>query len=332
MTTILLIVRKKDVMAEVSKTTAYIGAKATGDETAYYRLSTSKGDEEMLERFWTEACAAATNSLKHWISTAASTSGTGIPATDEEDYTLSLDMPSNFNAALADTMQGELANYALQSVLSKWLALAGSDAAEQYATLATATMAGIIQMGYTRGRPYKTEPCCTPHITADGEAVIVQTKQRLIYDIANLAYVSGDVLGEDAQHVTHLVQEITEDGNADRVARVLDMAHEECVNALYPYAKEELPEEQIYSDDAPLQRSVYAIALKLPEGFSQTTVRLLQNYIHEYMVCRALQDWFAIVYPAGSEVWAGKTELVRDKMRTILLARTGRIRRKMKPF
>lgn len=332
MTTILLIVRKKDVMSEVSKTTAYIGAKATGDETAYYRIATSKGDEEMLERFWSEACGAATNSLKHWVSTATSIPGTGIPATDGEDFSLSLDMPSNFNAALVDTMQGELANYTVQSILSKWLALAGSGEAEQYATLATATMAGIIQMGYTRTRPYKAEPCNAPKVTAEGEAVIVQTRQRLMYDIANCAYVSGDVLGEDAQHAMHLVQEITEEGNADRVARVLDMAHEECVNALYPYAKEELPEEQIYSDDAPLKRDTYAIALRLPRGFSQTTVRMLQNYIHEYMVCRALQDWFAIVNPTASDVWAGKTELVRDKMRTILLARTGKIRRPLKPF
>ncbi len=332
MTAILLIVRKKDVMSEVSKTTAYIGAKATGDETAYYRIATSKGDEEMLERFWSEACAAATNSLKHWISTGAGMPGTGIPAADEEDFALSLDMPGNFNAALADTMQGELANYAVQSILSKWLPLAGSDEAEQYATLAGATMAGIIQMGYTRRRPYKAEPCNGARINAEGEAVMVQTRQRLIYDIANLAYVLGDVLGEDAQHVAHLVQDITEEGNADRVARVLDIAHEECVNALYPYAKEDLPEEQIYLDDASPKRDTYAIVLRLPEGFSQTTVRLLQDYIHEYMVCRALQDWLAIVYPAGSEAWAAKTELVRNKMRSILLSRTGRTNRKMKPF
>ena len=50
---------KADVMAEVDKTSAYVGAKTITQDggNLYYNISTIKEDAEMLERYWREACS-----------------------------------------------------------------------------------------------------------------------------------------------------------------------------------------------------------------------------------------------------------------------------------
>ena len=47
---------KADVMAEVDKTSAYVGAKTITQDggNLYYNISTIKEDAEMLERYWRE--------------------------------------------------------------------------------------------------------------------------------------------------------------------------------------------------------------------------------------------------------------------------------------
>lgn len=65
------------------------------------------------------------------------------------------------------------------------------------------------------------------------------SRKALIYDISNCAYVEGDVMPADDEHSKHQVFDIAEDGNIDRVTRILDLAHAECVEMMYPYTKVE---------------------------------------------------------------------------------------------
>ena len=58
---------------------------------------------------------------------------------------------------------------------------------------------------------------------------LVFRREQLLYDIGNYAFVEGDLLGDDAEHIAHQVKDIVEDGNVDRVTRVLNLAHTECV-------------------------------------------------------------------------------------------------------
>lgn len=75
-------------------------------------------------------------------------------------------------------------------------------------------------------------------------------REELLYDIRNNAYVEGDVMQVKTEHDRHQVQDIGEDGNIDRVTRVLDLAHAECEEALFPYTKENL-EQETEMDDTP---------------------------------------------------------------------------------
>lgn len=157
-------------------------------------------------------------------------------------------------------------------------------------------------------------------------------RAELLYDVSNYAFVEGDILPEDSEHGKHQVFDICQDGNIDRVTRVLNLAHAECVEMLYPFAKEEIPEEPASIDDILMEPEEYVIRLSLPSGFSMTTVRLIEHIIHEYLVGRVLSDWLGITNPPAKSNWEARIEDLRSRMKTVLTYRRGKVRRPLKPF
>ena len=210
----------------------------------------------------------------------------------------------------------------------------------------------------------------TPPADADGtvsiktcgkaQGTVVRTKtvkmtfkrEELLYDIRNNAYVEGDVMQVKTEHDRHQVQDIGEDGNIDRVTRVLDLAHAECEEALFPYTKENV-EQETEMDDTPTYvdpveetpaeeftneitdakpTGDYVIRLLVPDEYSKTTVRLIVRYIHEYMVCRVLADWMSITNPPATANWKEKQDEALEGMKEAVNFRTGRVRRTQTPF
>ena len=157
-------------------------------------------------------------------------------------------------------------------------------------------------------------------------------RSELLYDAANYSFVEGDIMKADDEHARHQVFDIAEKGNIDRVTRVLNLAHSECVEMLFPYTKEEIAEGQEALNDVLTAPEEYHIVLNLPVGFSLTTVKLLQNLIHEYLVCRVLADWMSITNPSSQANWEAKFRELKTKIQTSLVSRAGKIRRKCKPF
>lgn len=156
--------------------------------------------------------------------------------------------------------------------------------------------------------------------------------QELIYDAANYSFVEGDIMKTDDEHARHQVSDIAEKGNIDRVTRVLNLAHAECVEMLFPYTKKEIPDWKESLNDELTAPEEYYITMNVPDGFSFTTVNLLQHLIHEYLVCRVLADWMSITNPNSEANWERKFERLRHKIQTSLVSRTGTMRRKLKPF
>lgn len=157
-------------------------------------------------------------------------------------------------------------------------------------------------------------------------------RKELLYDIENYSFVEGDIMKTDNEHAQHQVFDVGQEGNVDRVTRVLNLAHSECVEMLYPYTKEDILDGGGALDDTLKEPEVYDIILSLPNGFSMSTVRLLKDLIHEYLVCRAVADWMSITNPGSQENWEVKLESLKRKMQTSLMSRCGKIRRKLKPF
>ena len=211
--------------------------------------------------------------------------------------------------------------------------------------------------------------CCIP--AANATVTVTRTKtvkmtfkrEELLYDIRNNAYVEGDVMQAKTEHDRHQVQDIGEDGNIDRVTRVLDLAHAECEEALFPYTKENVEQEsemddtptyieptadaedtmagseetlaeEEFTDDTPVVKPTgdYVIRLLVPDEYSKTTVRLIVRYIHEYMVCRVLSDWMSITNPPAAANWKAKQDEALEGMKEAVNFRTGRVRRTQTPF
>lgn len=200
--------------------------------------------------------------------------------------------------------------------------------------------------------------CCRP--AANATCTVARTKtvkltfkrEELLYDIRNNAYVEGDVMQAKTEHDRHQVQDIGEDGNIDRVTRLLDLAHAECEEALFPYTKENVEQETEMDDTPTFVEPVeetpaeeftneipdakptgdYVIRLLVPDEYSKTTVRLIVRYIHEYMVCRVLADWLSITNPPAAANWKAKQDEALEGMKEAVNFRTGRVRRTQTPF
>lgn len=160
-------------------------------------------------------------------------------------------------------------------------------------------------------------------------------REQLLYDCANYAYVEGDVMEAGTEHDRHQVTDICEDGNVDRVTRVLDLAFAQCVELCYPYTKVSLNDDTTELDDTLEERAVYELKLLLPETFSYTTIELLRRLVHELLVYKVLADWMSITNLRNTNSasnWATKIQATEEEIRTILNARIGRIRRTLTPF
>ena len=121
--------------------------------------------------------------------------------------------------------------------------------------------------------------------------------------------------GVDYNHIKHLVQDVVEDGNRDRVMRIVDLAHAEANEMLYPWSREEITDTPLKLNDEPKAEDVLAINLNVPTNTSQGTINLILKLVHEWIVCRVLQDWLSIIYPESSAVWAAKIEELREAIR-----------------
>ena len=161
-------------------------------------------------------------------------------------------------------------------------------------------------------------------------AVMSFKRDQLLYDIKNYAYIEGSVMETESNHNRHMVQDVGEEGNVDRVTRVLNTTACKCRELLYPYTKNELRCTELNDDLR--EPPVYGIVLSVPKDFSQTTLYLLENLIHEYLVCKAVADWLSITNTAKSQVWEAKAEEAEHDIRVNLHNRIAKARRRLHPF
>lgn len=174
--------------------------------------------------------------------------------------------------------------------------------------------------------------CCNERRRRTKEVTLTFKRDELLYDAENYSFVEGDIMSPENEHAQHQVFDIGQCGNVDRVTRVLNLAHSECVEMLYPYTKEEVSDKQKPLEDILVAPEEYVIELLLPDGFSITTVRLLEHLIHEYLVYRVLADWMSITNPGSQRNWEEKLGDVRTRVQTALMSRRGTMRRKLQPF
>lgn len=155
-------------------------------------------------------------------------------------------------------------------------------------------------------------------------------RNQLLYDIKNYAYVEADVMGEEKQHAQHVLAEIGEEGNVDRVSRILAVVHTAVIEMLYPYTKAEPIEEEI--DNCLHAPEEYVVELNVPNTMSRTTMHHLSKLIHEFMVYCVLADWLSITNPQAAANWAAKAEATEKEIDKVKNLRTKAFTRKTHPW
>lgn len=179
-------------------------------------------------------------------------------------------------------------------------------------------------------------PCSSGTSSSSGDSSGNKTvrlkflRSQLMYDIKNYAYIEGHVLGEENQHAQHTLVEIGEEGNVDRVSRILAVVHAAVIEMLFPYTKVEPIEEEI--DNCLFAPDEYIVELSVPTDMSRTTMHLLARLIHEYMVYRVLADWLSITNPDAAANWAAKAEATEDEINDVKNLRRGTLTRATHPW
>lgn len=161
-------------------------------------------------------------------------------------------------------------------------------------------------------------------------------KKALLYAISNMAYVIADE-GDPSDHSLHRVRDICEDGNIDRVSRVLGLAYSNILSVLIPLI--ESPRMDINRDNSEIPHD-YEINFRCDSNlkFSFTKERKLKikETAFEYMVSMVLADWLGVTYPIAADVWKFRAqqalEVLKEEAGSVMTGFSCGFRRKTSPF
>lgn len=165
---------------------------------------------------------------------------------------------------------------------------------------------------------------CTENGSEKLRVTLSFARGQLLYDIRNYAYVESHIMDDGTEEAKHTVADVGEEGNVDRVTRVLDLGVSMCREMLYPFSKREI--ECTAYDDQLKERAQYVIVMEVPANFSQTTLTLLERLIHEYLVCRGVADWLSITNPEKGDTWLAKAAEAESEIRVAVHSRLTRTR------
>lgn len=167
-------------------------------------------------------------------------------------------------------------------------------------------------------------------------ALIELEKKELVYDIKNTAFIFAHSLpGDISDQVKHNVYEIGEDGNRDKLARMLDEAVEDCREMLFTLTRRHAAgHEPMYESDAWEEcvgapgndMDSYYINMVFPFLASRTALHTLGVYVHNYIVNTVLYNWMLLAYPSGTESFSVKTAELQEKIRKAVIRPSGRVR------
>ena len=131
-------------------------------------------------------------------------------------------------------------------------------------------------------------------------AVIRLSKSRMIYDIANNAFVIGETIEDAGPHAKHLVQDVVEGQNVDRVCRVMSQAFCRVKDLLRQWVVDNEEE--------------YVIQLVVPDGLARCTIDYWAILAYEYVTASAIADWLDITAKDKAAAWQGKADEAAERL------------------
>lgn len=149
---------KADVYDEVAKTTSYEAAKAVDDEEAYERVFTVDADQDMLERFWDEACSIASDTMKRFITSVKDTvavTGSDGKTSTADGYDVCLSLSGSYDDNLTAGMQKSLRSFFVNAIVCKWDKFANKGSVKSYEEDTNAALDDIVSKMFYRKKPQR---------------------------------------------------------------------------------------------------------------------------------------------------------------------------------
>lgn len=164
---IIVSVDPSDVKERLMRLSAYVASKKkTLKEGAYGRIAMAKVDEAMLDKMWKTTAETLTNALRGKVDTVQIGCIIENPAT----YKVKLLTYGRFNEALTEALESLCSTYFVNSIMSKWSAIADPDNTQYYTSLAQNNLNEIMTMVYHKTAPTRRQykPTIETKPTADG--------------------------------------------------------------------------------------------------------------------------------------------------------------------
>lgn len=165
----------------------------------------------------------------------------------------------------------------------------------------------------------------------DRMLILELKRKELAYDIQNLGYIIRDSLKRESPEEGKNISDIMDDGNADRIQRILDLACAEVMRMLSPYVDHRV-EADAYGNDILNEPTSYYVFVTLKHTMPGTTENLLRVYVHEFMVAFTMAEWLSVVAPEQATVWAGKAQGLEESIKGCMSVRKTITRIKPSPW
>lgn len=159
------------------------------------------------------------------------------------------------------------------------------------------------------------------------------TKESLIYDISNYAYIVASMYEDMAKPCPYVrITDICEAGNRDRVARVLGLAYARIMDILSPVT--DIPAPRMEHDfSKEIHDYIFSFCSKMTVN-SLTPQRKLKikETVREFMVCMVIADWLGTILPEAADIWKERMEECESALAASVASLTSPLRRIIPPM
>lgn len=158
-------------------------------------------------------------------------------------------------------------------------------------------------------------------------------KKELLYDIDNIAYITGDILGDADTTPKYRsdIQSTREPWGKSIIIRALDRAFYHLRAKLTAYTKSDTREDMDVTD-APKDLENYVLTLYVPQEVSESNIDGVACAAHNYLVYSALCDWFEKLKKDERDLYLFKLKEEMDLIKHYLTLRTKPMRLRQSPF
>ena len=155
-------------------------------------------------------------------------------------------------------------------------------------------------------------------------------RSELLDDVERIADLLSHGMPKD-NHIRHMLADICQDGNLDRLARSMSLAYHLCEGFLHRYTRTDADDDNVLCNGFGWPE-IYLMTLNIPDNFSEGSVVLVEKLIHEYICAYVIWDYLSLTHYEQAAEWYAKLGTLEEKIKNTTQIPGGRYRRPLQPF